>query len=86
MTQAREGEIACTRVALTPGTWTTLSRLRKPGQTFDDTIAGLIADHQRLLLIADLDDIDATEKTVSWKRAKKDLTNHGRDHEPYHQG
>lgn len=86
MTQAREGEIACTRVALTPGTWTTLSRLRKPGQTFDDTIAGLIADHQRLLLIADLDDIDATEKTVSWKRAKNDLTNHGSDHEPYHQG
>jgi hypothetical protein len=86
MTQAREGEIACKRVSLTPGTWTTLSRLRKPGQTFDDTIAGLIADHQRLLLIADLDDIDAKEKTVSWKRAKKDLPNHGRNCEPYHQG
>jgi hypothetical protein len=73
MTQAQEGEIATKRVALTPSTWATLSQLRKPGQTFDETIAGLITDHQRLQLIADLDDIDATEKTVSWHRAKKDL-------------
>jgi hypothetical protein len=73
MTQAQEGEIATKRVALTPSTWATLSQLRKPGQTFDDTIAGLITDHQRLQLIADLDDIDVTEKTVSWNRAKKDL-------------
>jgi hypothetical protein len=73
MAQAQEGEIATKRVALTPGTWATLSRLRKPGETFDETIAGLITDHQRLQLIADLEDIDAMEKTVSWKKAKKDL-------------
>ena len=48
MAHAQEGEIATKRVALTPGTWATLSRLRKPGQTFDDTIAGLITDHRRL--------------------------------------
>lgn len=72
MAQAQEGEIATKRVALTPSTWATLSRLRKPGQTFDDTIAGLITDHQRLQLIADLDAIDDTEKTVSWNRVKKD--------------
>ena len=68
-----EGEIATKRVALTPSTWATLSGLRKPGQTFDETIAGLITDHQRLRLIADLDTIDIGEKTVSWKQAKKHL-------------
>nr|WP_320160096.1 hypothetical protein [uncultured Methanoregula sp.] len=68
-----EGEIANKRVALTPGTWATLSNLRKPGQTFDDTIAELISEHQRKQLIADLDEIDATEKTVPWEKAKKGL-------------
>jgi hypothetical protein len=72
MTQSTGRRTSTRRVALTPGTWATLSRLKKPGQTFDDTIAGLIADHQRLQLIADLDAVDATEKTVSWNRAKKD--------------
>ena len=66
-----EGQIASKRVALTPGTWATLSQLRKPGQTFDDTIAELITEHQRLTLIKDLDDIDRTEKTIPWKQAKK---------------
>jgi hypothetical protein len=73
MTQAEGAEIATKRVALTPSTWATLSQLRKPGQTFDDTISELITDHQQLMLIADLDDIDTTEKTISWNRAKKDL-------------
>lgn len=68
-----EGEIANKRVALTPRTWATLSNLRKPGQTFDDTIAELISEHQRKQLIADLDEIDATEKTVTWDKAKKGL-------------
>ena len=68
-----ETEIANKRVALTPSTWATLSTLRKPGQTFDDTIAELISEHQRKQLIADLDEIDATEKTVTWDRAKKDI-------------
>jgi hypothetical protein len=73
MTQSTGRRPSTRRLALTPGTWATLSRLRKPGETFDETIAGLITDHQRLQLIADLDAIDATEKTVSWKKAKKDL-------------
>jgi len=68
-----EGEIANKRVALTPGTWATLSNLRKPGQTFDETIAELIAEHQRRQLIADLDEIDATQETVTWDKAKKRL-------------
>jgi hypothetical protein len=67
------GEIANKRIALTPGTWATLSNLRKPGQTFDDTIAGLISEHQRRELIADLEEIDVTEKTVPWEEAKKRL-------------
>lgn len=70
---ATDGEIAIKRVALTPSTWATLSTLRKPGQTFDDTISELISEHQRKQLIADLDEIDANEKTISWNRAKKDL-------------
>ena len=72
MTQSTGRRNSTRRIALTPGTWAALSRLKKPGQTFDDTIAGLITDHLRLQLIADLDDIDAIEKTVSWKKAKKD--------------
>jgi predicted outer membrane protein len=68
-----EGEIANKRVALSPNTWATLSNLRKPGQTFDDTIAELISEHQRKQLITDLDDIDATGKTVPWEKAKKGL-------------
>jgi hypothetical protein len=71
MTQSTGRRTSPRRVALTPGTWATLSLLKKPGQTFDDTIAGLIADHQRLQLTTDLDAIDAREKTVSWNRAKK---------------
>ena len=70
---ADDCEIANKRVALTPSTWATLSTLRKPGQTFDDTIVELISEHQQKQLIADLDEIDATEKTVSWNRAKKNL-------------
>jgi hypothetical protein len=68
-----KGEIANKRVALTPGTWETLSNLRKPGKTFDDTIAELISEHQRSLLTSDLDEIDATEKTIPWEKAKKGL-------------
>jgi hypothetical protein len=68
-----EGEIANKRVALTPSTWAALSVLRKPGQTFDETVAELITERQRMKLIADLDAIDASEKTVPWDKAKRDL-------------
>lgn len=68
-----EVEIASKRVALTHSTWATLSSLRRPGQTFDDTISELITEHQNRNLIADLDEIDATDKTISWDQAKKNL-------------
>jgi hypothetical protein len=68
-----EGEIANKRVALTPSTWAALSVLRKPGQTFDETVAELITERQRMKLITDLDAIDASEKTVPWDKAKRDL-------------
>ena len=66
-------EIANKRVALTPSTWASLSNLRNPGQTFDETVARLIDEHHRLQLIADLDAIDVTESTVPWVRAKQEL-------------
>jgi len=66
-------EIANKRVALTPSTWAALSNLRNPGQTFDETVARLIDEHQRLQLIADLDAIDSTESTIPWDRAKQEL-------------
>jgi len=69
----RPQEIANKRVALTPRTWAALSTLRKPGQTFDDTVAELISEHQRLKLIADLNAIDATEEVIPWDQAKRDL-------------
>ena len=69
----REVEIANKRVALTPSTWAALSNLRNPGQTFDETVAELISEHQRLRLIADLDAIDATESTMPWDKAKQEL-------------
>jgi hypothetical protein len=69
----REVEIATKRVALTPSTWATLSNLREPGQTFDQTIAELISEHQRFRLIADLDFIDSTESIIPWDRAKQEL-------------
>ena len=67
------GENANKRVALTPGTWAALSNLRRPGQTFDDTVAMLISEHQRMQLIADLDAIDAAETFIPWDQAKKEL-------------
>lgn len=73
MAHAIGEEIAKKRVALTPSTWAALSNLRKPGQTFDETISELIARRQQLALISDLDAIDATEKTIPWDKAKEDL-------------
>jgi hypothetical protein len=71
--KVRAVEIANKRVALTPSTWASLSNLRNPGQTFDETVAELISEHQRLQLIADLDAIDGTETTIPWDRAKQEL-------------
>jgi len=66
-------ETANKRVALTPSTWEALSNLRRPGQTFDQTVAELISERQRLQLITDLDAIDATEPIIPWDKAKQEL-------------
>jgi len=66
-------ETASKRIALTPSTWAALSNLRRPGQTFDDTVAMLVGEHQRMQLIADMDAIDATETFIPWDQAKKEL-------------
>jgi hypothetical protein len=67
------GSKANKRVALTPSTWAALSNLRSPGETFDETVALLISEHQRRQLITDLDAIDAAETTIPWDRAKQEL-------------
>ena len=67
------GEIANKRVALTPSTWASLSRLKEPGKSLGDTVADLIAEHQLRTLERDLDQIEKTAKYVSWDKAKKDL-------------
>jgi hypothetical protein len=66
-------EIANKRVALTPSTWASLSRLKEPGKSLGDTVADLIAEHQLRTLERDLDQIEKTAKYVSWDKAKKDL-------------
>jgi hypothetical protein len=75
MTQAviRQEEVANKRVALTESTWVALSRLKKPGKTFGETVADLIAEHQARMLERDLDAIDKNAHYVSWDKAKKDL-------------
>jgi hypothetical protein len=66
-------EIADKRVALTPSTWAAICGLKKPGKTLGDTVAELIAEHQRKALEADLDEIDRTGEFVPWDQAKKKL-------------
>jgi len=69
-------EIATRRVAITPATRAVLLDLRKPGQTFNETISELISEHQLALLEADLDEIDTSGNTVPWEEAKKILGLH----------
>ena len=66
-------EIANKRVALTPSTWASLSRLKEPGKSLGDTVADLIAEHQLRALERDLDLVDKNAKYISWDKAKKDL-------------
>ena len=75
MAQGKVGqaEIANKRVALTPSTWVALSNIKPPGKSLGDTVADLIAEHQKRVLERDLDEIDANGTFVSWEQAKKDL-------------
>lgn len=66
-------EIANKRVALTPSTWAALSNIKPPGKSLGDTVADLIADHQKRVLERDLDEIDANGTFIPWEQAKKDL-------------
>ena len=72
-TMSSEGEIASKRVALTPGTWATLSNLRKPARHSTIQSPNSYPSTSANRLIADLDEIDATEKTVTSEKAKKGL-------------
>jgi hypothetical protein len=66
-------EIANKRVALTPSTWASLSRLKEPGKSLGDTVADLIAEHHLRALERDLDQVDKNATYVPWDKAKKDL-------------
>jgi hypothetical protein len=73
MTAQKQSDVATKRVALTPGTWAALSNIKEPGKTLGQTVADLIAEHQRRKLELDLDEIDATGTFTSWEEAKKEL-------------
>ncbi|MCK9593648.1 MAG: hypothetical protein M0Q91_16725 [Methanoregula sp.] len=63
-------ETAVKRVALKPGTWESLSNLKKPGQTFDDVVGSLILCEQRRRLMHDLD-MAAAEPSRPWSESAK---------------
>jgi len=65
-------ETAVKRVALKPGTWESLSNLKKPGQTFDELVGSLIETEQRHRLMHDLD-MAATEPSIPWSESAKKL-------------
>jgi len=66
-------EIADKRVALTPSTWKALHSLRTPGKSLGDTVADLIAEHQKRMLERDLEEIDTGGHFVPWDEAKRKL-------------
>jgi len=67
------GKIADKRVAITQSTWVALQDLREPGKSLGDTIADLVAEHQRHTLEMDLDKIDRDGQSVPWDQAKREL-------------
>ena len=69
----QQEELANKRVALTPSTWASLSRLKEPGKTLGETVADLIVEHQLRALERDLDEIDKDAHYVPWDKAKKEL-------------
>jgi hypothetical protein len=70
---SQQDELANKRVALTPSTWSDLSRLKEPGKTLGETVADLIAEHQLRTLERDLDEIDTDAHFVPWDQAKQEL-------------
>lgn len=71
--KGKQLEIANKRVALTPSTWAALSNIKAPGKSLGDTVADLIAEHQRRTLERDLDEIDENGDFVPWEEARKEL-------------
>lgn len=71
--KGKQREIANKRVALTPSTWAALSNIKAPGKSLGDTVADLIAEHQRRTLERDLDEIDENGDFVPWEDARKEL-------------
>ena len=69
----KQAQVASKRVALTPDTWVALSNIKEPGKTLGDTVADLIAEHQRRTLEMDLDEISKNGTFTSWEEAKREL-------------
>jgi len=69
----KHAQVACKRVALTPDTWVALSNMKEPGKTLGETVADLIAEHQRRTLEMDLDEISKNGTFTSWEDAKREL-------------
>jgi hypothetical protein len=67
----KQDEIANKRVALTPSTWAALSNIKPPGKSLGETVADLIAEHQKRMLERDLDEIDAHGNFIPGKAKKE---------------
>ena len=50
-----------------------LSNIKEPGKTLGDTVADLIAEHQRRTLEMDLDEISKNGTFTSWEESKRQL-------------
>ncbi len=53
--KSEQAEIANKRVPLTPSTWAALSNIKPPGKSLGNTVADLIAEHQKRMLEQDFD-------------------------------
>ena len=47
--------------------------IKTPGKSLGETVADLIAEHQRHMLERDLDEIDGIDQFIPWDKAKKEL-------------
>ncbi|MDO8872086.1 MAG: hypothetical protein Q7V05_05050 [Methanoregula sp.] len=61
-------ESASKRISVRPSTWDEIHRLRKPGQTCDDVIQGLIRKGNRTRLYDDTDRIMTRGKFAALSR------------------
>ncbi len=55
---------ATKRIPISPGIWEELSRLKEPGQTFDELIVKMIEREKKLRLLKDMKRIEETAEFV----------------------